>query len=273
MEIDPYETWQVEPDAADDVAYAALADDRVWNAFAIADLEPPFRAFSRIAVARRQGIDSGAACLLFRSPEFNVVVPHGNPAGVAVILATVELPASAGAMVQSEHLAALDRWYDFPRGRRLMVRMAVDAARFRPAPPVTGLVRLDPTDLGHLLDLYTAYPENHFAPIQLEHGVYFGVREAGRLVAVGGTHVVAPRYGVAALGGIFTLPEARRRGYAAAVTSAVVSDLLDRGCRDVVLTVHADNEAARRVYARLGFRDHYRYETGNGVLRGRTGTG
>jgi GNAT superfamily N-acetyltransferase len=269
MVMDPIETWQVEPDSADDHAYAALADDRVWNAFAIADLEPPFRAFARIAVARRQGAIPGAACLLFRSPAFNVIVPHGDPAGVAAILAAVELPATAGAMVQSGHLTALERWYDFPHGRRLMARMATDATRFRPALPVTGLVRLDPTMLDHLLDLYTAYPENHFAPIQLEHGVYFGVREAGRLVAAGGTHVVSPRYGIAALGGIFTLPDARRRGYAAAVTSALVSDLLGRGCHDVVLTVHAGNEAARRVYARLGFRDHCRHETGDGVLRGR----
>jgi RimJ/RimL family protein N-acetyltransferase len=261
--------WQIEPDASDQVAYAAMAGDRVWNAFAIADLEPPFRKYSRFAVARLPGADQTAVCLLFESPEFNVTAPYGEPEGVAAILAAVKLPTPTGVMVRPEHEESIDRWYDFPRGRQLMIRMATDAASCRPAPPAAGLFQLNTTDLEELLALYEEYPGNHFAPIQLEHGLYFGVRDDGRLVAAGGTHVLEPKRGVAALGGIFTLPEKRGRGYAAAVTSALVTELLARGCRDVVLTVYADNEVARRVYSRLGFREHCRYGTGEGVLRGK----
>jgi len=260
------EIWQIDLDASDEDAYAALVDDRAWNAFAIADLEPPFREFAKIAVARNSETRRGAACLLFQSPAFNVVAPHGDPSGVAEILANASLPATAGVMVRSEHINEIGRCYDFPRGRPQMIRMAINAASFKPATPVSGLFRLDPTDLDKLLGLYAEYPENHFVPIQLDHGVYFGVREEGHLVAAGGTHVVSVKYGIAALGGIFTLPAVRGRGYAAAVTSALVRELLDRGCGDVVLTVYADNETAQRVYLRLGFREHCRYETGQAVL-------
>jgi GNAT superfamily N-acetyltransferase len=259
--------WQIDLDASDEDAYTALDGDRVWNAFAIADLEPPFRAYSRIAVARRLGTDQVATCLVIQTPDFSVVVPYGEPTGVAAILASVELPTTAGVLVLPEHEEAVDCWYDFPRGRSLMIRMATDDYRFLEVRPAPGLVRLHPPDLKELLDLYTNYPGNHFVPIQIEHGVYFGVRENNRLVAAGGTHVLAPKYGIATLGGIFTLPEARGRGYASSVTSALVAELLGRGCRDVALNVYADNDIAQRVYARLGFYDHCQYETGDGVLR------
>ena len=97
--------------------------------------------------------------------------------------------------------------------------------------------------------------------------MYFGVRDNGRLVAAGGTHVVSTRFGIAVLGGIFTLPAARGRGYASAITSALVAVLLARGCRDVVLNVNAENETARGVYDRVGFHEHCRYEAGEAVLR------
>jgi predicted GNAT family acetyltransferase len=106
----------------------------------------------------------------------------------------------------------------------------------------------------------------------MEHAIYFGVRVDGRLVAAGGTHVKAPNYGVAVLGGIFTLPDARQRGYASAVTSALVSELMVLGCGDINLNVYADNDIAQRVYTRLGFREHCRYETGDGVLRATNAT-
>jgi RimJ/RimL family protein N-acetyltransferase len=266
------ENWEIDADASGEVAYAAMAGDRVWNAFAIADLEPPFRKYSKFAVAQQPGRARSATCLLFESPAFNVVAPYGEPEGVAAILAAVELPTTTGVMVRPEHEKSIDRWYNFPRGWQLMIRMATDKANFRSAPLVPGLFRLNTADLEELLALYEEYPGNHFVPIQLEHGLYFGVRDDGRLVAAGGTHVLEPKRGVAALGGIFTLLAARGRGYAAAVTSALVAELLARGCRDVVLTVYADNDVAQRVYARLGFREHCRYETGEGVLRDRAAT-
>jgi predicted GNAT family acetyltransferase len=56
---------------------------------------------------------------------------------------------------------------------------------------------------------------------------------------------------VSEIAGVGTLPAARRRGLAAAVTSALVGDALGRGI-DVVFLSAADEDVAR-VYRRLGF--------------------
>ncbi|KQX69676.1 GNAT family N-acetyltransferase [Angustibacter sp. Root456] len=68
-------------------------------------------------------------------------------------------------------------------------------------------------------------------------------------VGVGGMQTAA---GVAELVGIATLPTARRRGIAAAVTVALARHALDRGHRTVFLSAQDDDVA--RVYERVGFR-------------------
>jgi GNAT superfamily N-acetyltransferase len=267
VELTTDSSWVVNPDATEEAAYVALASDRIWNAFAIADLEPPFRAFSRIALARRAGADPSACCLFVESPALNVAVPHGYAAGIAAILSTVAVPTCTSFQIRADHVPPVAHRYDFVSERRVLVRMAIDASGFRPAASSPGLVRLSPSDLDDLLDLYAGYPENHFSAIQLKHGVYFGVRDGPKLLAAGGTHVVCARYGIAVLGGIYTHPAVRGRGYASAVTSALVGQLFDIGCRDVTLNVGASNETARHIYQRLGFRDHCQYEAVEAVLR------
>src|SRR5437763_1693471 len=85
--------WRVEPDADDASAYAVLAQDRLWNGFGLADLAPPLRAFSRVALARRTGAKASgratvgqpaqppvpaAALLVLRPPAFPAPIPHGD---------------------------------------------------------------------------------------------------------------------------------------------------------------------------------------------------
>ena len=70
----------------------------------------------------------------------------------------------------------------------------------------------------------------------------------GSPVAIGSHN---PRDGVTEIVGVATLPAYRRRGFAAAVTSALVDDALSRGIRIVCLS--ADDGTVARVYARLGF--------------------
>lgn len=54
-------------------------------------------------------------------------------------------------------------------------------------------------------------------------------------------------------------PHARRRGLAAAVTGALARWGAGRGAERVYLQVQSDNQAARTLYARLGFRIQHRY--------------
>jgi ribosomal protein S18 acetylase RimI-like enzyme len=68
-------------------------------------------------------------------------------------------------------------------------------------------------------------------------------------LAVGSHQPVA---GVTEILGVATLPAARRRGLATAVTHALVADALARGCELVFLS--ADGDAVAALYERLGFR-------------------
>ncbi|MFG3266777.1 MULTISPECIES: GNAT family N-acetyltransferase [Streptomyces] len=73
--------------------------------------------------------------------------------------------------------------------------------------------------------------------------------EDGTPLAVGHYH---PAGGATEIGGIGTLPTARRRGLGAAVTTALVTHARAHGVHTVFLA-YAD-EAVARLYARLGFR-------------------
>ncbi|KOG37194.1 GNAT family N-acetyltransferase [Streptomyces resistomycificus] len=61
-----------------------------------------------------------------------------------------------------------------------------------------------------------------------------------------------PLAGVSEIVGVGTLPAARRRGLALAVTAALVADARSRGAETVFLSAGDDDVA--RIYARLGFR-------------------
>jgi ribosomal protein S18 acetylase RimI-like enzyme len=132
--------------------------------------------------------------------------------------------------------------------------MAVGPEALRPPAGLARAVRLGPGDLPAIKALLSARDYfAPFAPVMLEHGVYCGIRDEGRLLAVAGTHVVAPTAGVAAIGNVYTAPEHRRRGYALATTAAVAAALFADGYRRAVLNVHRENAGAVAVYRRLGF--------------------
>jgi len=254
--------WSITLEAEDAEAYAAFATDRRWCGYAIADLDPPFRAYARVGVARRGA--EVAACLVLRHPAFTAIVPHGPAHGLLALLQQMQLPEEAFLFAREEHLAVLRQRYDYSSPTP-MLRMVVDAAEFR---PVTGrAVRLTPNDLAALTDLYAAYPGNAFQADQLATGVFYGVRDGGRLLAAAGTQVVSARYGIAAVGNIFTSPEARGHGLAAATTSAVVAELLGGDCREAILNVASANAPAIHVYTRLGFRTHCQHFEGVATLR------
>ncbi len=239
--------WSVTLEVNDAEAHAAFATDRLWCGYAIADLDPPFRAYTSVAVARR-GTDT-AACLVLRHPAFAALVPHGPAEGLLALLRRIDLPRAVHLFARDEHLAPLRRHFDYSAPTP-MLRMAVDAESFRPV--TGGAARLTPEDLPALLDVYSAYSGNAFQ---------------ADLVAAGGTQVTSTRYGIAAVGNIYTRPEARGRGLASAVTRAVVAELLGGFCRNAILNVAAANEPAIRVYTRLGFRTHCRHYEGAATLR------
>jgi len=86
----------------------------------------------------------------------------------------------------------------------------------------------------------------------LSKNAAFGVLDAGLLVSRAMSHVKLPD--AWAVGGIFTDPMYRGRGFGTSVTSALAQEALQH-TRKVVLFVRSDNTPANHVYEKIGFRN------------------
>ena len=79
----------------------------------------------------------------------------------------------------------------------------------------------------------------------------YGVFVEGRLVSYAGSFIQMPEIWL--IGGVYTDPDYRNRGYAYAATSAVTNEAL-RNSKMAALFVRSDNEPAIRVYEKIGYR-------------------
>ncbi|MCX7853589.1 MAG: GNAT family N-acetyltransferase [Caldilineales bacterium] len=89
-----------------------------------------------------------------------------------------------------------------------------------------------------------------FGAEAMAHGAFFGVFVGAELVAMGGVQNELP--GWAEIGSIVTHPAHRRQGHATHVVAALVRYLQARG-QQTFLCLFQDNEAAFRLYDKLGF--------------------
>lgn len=113
--------------------------------------------------------------------------------------------------------------------------------------------QLSKTDLPEMIELYgISYPGNAFDPRMVLTAQYFGYRERGRLVSVGGVHVYSREFNVAALGNITTHPEFRNRGLGRMITARICSSLLE-SVNFIGLNVKCSNLPAINLYQSLGF--------------------
>ncbi|MCC6524534.1 MAG: GNAT family N-acetyltransferase [Polyangiaceae bacterium] len=125
---------------------------------------------------------------------------------------------------------------------------------------VAACERLGPEDRARVEAFYRAsYPGSWFVPRMLETRRYFGLSEAGALVAVAGVHVYAPSRGVAALGNVATRPDRRGRGLGRVVCVRLLADLAPE-IDTIGLNVAADNAPALALYRSLGFEPVCDYE-------------
>jgi len=226
-----------------------LEQDRLYAAYAIGDLtEPLFRDCEWVVASDDQGHDG--LCLLYKGLSVPALFTMGSPQAFVAILEQELRPGRAYFTGRPEHLDAVARFYHLDHVDHLW-RMSVAEWSFRPslmpASPIT------PDQASLLNRLYHLEGNYFFAPSQLEHGVYYGIWVGQELVAAAGTHIVAPEYGIACVGNVFTHPNFRNRGFATACTSAVVQTLLQKGCSQIVLNVRQKNIPALRAYERIGF--------------------
>ena len=254
------------PDAPDGTRIVADPDELATffgdcvaaHIYALADLEEPFWSGSRWyrrgdAVVGLIGLPSGEGLACY-------CVATRDPAGTLALIADLAPHLPPGLLVTgpaglAEALAVVRplTWHA-PHVRYELV----DAGALPGPDP-----RVEPlgaSDVGELTALFDADPGAvFFLPHMLDDGAFVGVRSEGRLVAAAGTHVLSERFGVAAIGAVYTAPSARGQGLGRAVTAAVARHLRPR-VTTIGLNVAAANAAARRIYASIGFTDILTYE-------------
>jgi ribosomal protein S18 acetylase RimI-like enzyme len=235
---------------------AFLDRDRIYAAYALADLEDRDTGRARWGIARQDG-EVVALVLEYGGPSPQPLFIAGTDEGIDEILREVIRPAIAYVACLPANLAAVERRYHLEPGPQ-MVRMWVDGRTFRPADD-PGIERLGAMDAGELNRLYRLGFGSWLPPSAIHEGVYYGIRVNGRLVAAAGTHVIGRGARIAVVGNVLTQPEFRGRGYAQATTGAVTAHLLEF-CDHVVLNVRADNPPALNAYQRLGYAEHVRFE-------------
>ncbi|MHB8509902.1 MAG: GNAT family N-acetyltransferase [Candidatus Dormibacteria bacterium] len=242
--------FQPSPESA--VEY--LQRDRAWAAYPLAYLEPGLGPELQLW-ASEGGNRIQSLLIVVQLPRLVSVFASGDPAALSRLLMEIPaLPPSGVFSARPDTLRALEGELRITTSYQ-MTRMRVTAGSLRDA-GAAPVRRLGVGDLDVVKGLYGMWTDVNQLPGQLERGVYCGVTDGERLVAVAGTHCVSPTHRIGAIGNVLTHVDHRRRGYASATTAAVARALFEIGIEDVVLNVRRGNEGARGVYANLGFTEH-----------------
>ncbi len=241
-----------------------LCANRTYHAYAIGDLVEPY--FSQCEWWAAHTADAvRALVLLFRGLSPHVLFSMADDApAISEIVRSMSLPERAMILGQSKHIAVWQQYYRFEH-LDAMWRMELLPENFSPPSETGSVTRLNMQHVSQLRELYRDEWGNAFAPYQLAQGVFYGIFDDTTLVAAAGTHIIAPEYGLGAVGNVLTLPEYRRRGYGMRVTAAVCAHLLEDGLDTLALNVMQSNRTAIRVYKSLGFTIAFPFTEGIGT--------
>jgi ribosomal protein S18 acetylase RimI-like enzyme len=244
---------QVDEVTDDDAIAELLLRQREWSMYGLCDLEPPFRSNARY-IGAGDGDHLRALVLAFSFPGLTSLIPFGESEALRILFGAAKtLPEKAVYQSRSTDLPALETRYVI-ESREDMYRMILEPPDFQPVQTSYAALRsLTPADAVGLERLYRHWETTVFFDPAMP-GVNIGAFCDAELVAVSRTHCTSARFGIAAVGGVFTHPDHRGHGLAAATTSLLVEELSRQGIADIQLNVRQDNPAAIRSYGKLGFR-------------------
>lgn len=149
-----------------------------------------------------------------------------------------------------------------PASPRLTMRMRIHSLEeLRPPDrPAPGCFRLAaPADLPLLEDWHRGFERDTHVPLDSHPDRILRRIESGGLalwedgVPRAMAFATAPTRNTIRIGGVYTPPEWRGRGYASAVTAAITRLSLDRGYAECVLYTDLANPTSNRIYANLGY--------------------
>jgi RimJ/RimL family protein N-acetyltransferase len=130
-----------------------------------------------------------------------------------------------------------------------------------PPPPVGRWVIAGAAHRGVLIDFYDAFreeidePSRDWGPMvddRLSHrGLHLWLLDDGTAVSMVG--ISRPIAGMARIGPVYTPPEHRGRGYAAALTAVVSRAAREDGVAEILLFADLANATSNGVYQRIGF--------------------
>jgi GNAT superfamily N-acetyltransferase len=110
--------------------------------------------------------------------------------------------------------------------------------------------RLTPADVPAMLELAALTVPGPFNRRTIELGIFFGIFDSGRLLAMAGQRLHLPQF--VEVSAVCTHPDARGRGYASTLSVQVMEDIRQRG-KTPFLHVRSSNLRAISVYQSLGF--------------------
>ena len=227
------------------------------HTYELGDLDP--REAGHVTWISNRPVD--AVVLLYRGLTIPTILglTHDDPAALRGLLAAAagDLPPRFYAHLTPGVEDALARRYHLELlGHHWKMALTTPVA----GPADDAVVRLGPEHAGEAVRFYAAsYPASYFEPVNLERGPYVAIRDERGLAAVAGVHVYSPAVGVASLGNIATRPDARGRGLARRVTSALCR-LLQSEVELIGLNVRADNAPAIACYRGVGFEFRHEYD-------------
>ncbi|HJQ41914.1 MAG TPA: GNAT family N-acetyltransferase [Jatrophihabitantaceae bacterium] len=224
----------------------------------------------RYGVVRRNGEVLGAS---FQSPlQFHAAITPMPPAAVdalvdALIEVAPDLPGVAGDAATAARFAG--RWAELGKvpaepgeGQRLY------ELRSLRAPDLSGSLRVaEPGDLDLVStwaaaferDTGSAVPTNAVLGLRIEQKLIWLWDDGGPVSMAGYT---SPLAGVSRVGHVYTPPEHRGHGYAAACTAGVSHVAFDHGADRCCLYTQLSNPTSNAIYRRLGYEavaEHLRY--------------
>jgi RimJ/RimL family protein N-acetyltransferase len=242
------------------VPLTVLASLRHTGLSAFGD-DPPILAWH----SREDGTVDGAVLQTPPYPLLLVSAPAGCLADLLTLLAAEHgLPAAVNldAATEEPFLAAWSASTGGCGTARMRTRLFRLDALIAPDPAPAGLARVaDPGDTDLLVQWADAFARETDTPAErsermvadrLSHRGLMLWEVGGQPVAMAGTP--RPVAGVARVIGVYTSPEHRRRGYGAAVTTAVTQAVQAAGATDVVLFTDLANPTSNGIYQRLGYR-------------------